>query len=53
MESRNMKIYKFFEFIARMGQIVRWSLMRNIRQEDLRQHSFDVAVLAHALATMS
>ena len=52
MESRNMKIYKFFEFIARMGQIVRWSLMRNIRQEDLKQHSFDVAVLAHALATI-
>lgn len=47
-----MKIYKFFEFIARMGQIIRWSLMRNVRQEDLKQHSFDVAVLAHALATI-
>jgi 5'-deoxynucleotidase len=52
MENHNMKTYKFFEFIARMGQIVRWSLMRNIKQEDLKQHSFDVAVLAHALATI-
>jgi hypothetical protein len=41
LENHNMKIFKFFEFMARMGQIVRWSLMRNIRQEDLKQHSFE------------
>ena len=48
-----MKIFKFYEFVARMGQICRWSLMRNTRQEDLKQHSFDVAMLSHALATIS
>jgi 5'-deoxynucleotidase len=47
-----VKIFKFFEFISRMGQIFRWSLMRNTRQEDLKQHSYDVAVIAHALATI-
>lgn len=44
------KIYKFYEFVSRMGQIFRWALMRNTRQEDLKQHSFDVSVLSHALA---
>jgi 5'-deoxynucleotidase len=46
------KTYKFFEFIARMGNMLRWSLMRNVKQEDLKQHSYDVAVIAHALATI-
>ena len=46
------KIFKFFEFIARMGSMLRWSLMRNVKQEDLKQHSYDVAVIAHALAVI-
>lgn len=46
------KTFKFFEFIARMGTIIRWSMMRNTKQEDLKQHSYDVAVIAHALATI-
>lgn len=44
--------YTFFEFIARMGSMLRWSLMRNVKQEDLKQHSYDVAVVSHALATI-
>lgn len=44
--------YKFFEFIARMGSMFRWSLMRNVKQEDLKQHSYDVAVISHALSTI-
>ena len=48
-----MKTYKFFEFIQRMSQIFRWSLMRNTKQEDLKQHSYDVAVIAHGLATIA
>ncbi len=44
--------FKFFEFIGRMSQIFRWSLMRNTKQEDLKQHSFDVAIISHALATI-
>lgn len=39
----------FFAFISRMKQIDRWSLMRNIRRENIQEHSHMAAVLAHAL----
>ena len=44
---------KFFAFIYRMKYISRWSLMRNTRSENVAEHSFHVAVLAHALAVIS
>lgn len=44
---------KFFAFIYRMKYISRWSLMRNTRTENLAEHSYHVAVLAHALAVIS
>lgn len=47
-----IKIFKFFEYLWRMGSIIRWSLMRNERPEDLKQHSFDVATLVHLLVTI-
>ena len=40
----------FFALLSRMKYINRWNLMRNIREETLTEHSFDVAVLAQALA---
>lgn len=40
----------FFAVINRMKYITRWGLMRNTVQENLQEHSFQVAVLAHALA---
>ncbi|MBE6819138.1 MAG: 5'-deoxynucleotidase [Ruminococcaceae bacterium] len=40
----------FFALIARMKYINRWGLMRNTRYETLSEHSFEVAVTAHALA---
>ena len=40
----------FFALISRMRYIQRWGLMRNSDQEDLQQHSFLAAVIAHALA---
>lgn len=40
----------FFAMLWRMKHIYRWGLMRNLRQENLCEHSFDVAVIAHALA---
>ena len=43
------KTYKFFEFIWRMAYIIRWSLMDCRKAEDLKQHSFDVSVIAHGL----
>ena len=42
----------FFAIISRMKYINRWGLMRNTRYENLSEHSFDVAVTAHALAVI-
>ncbi len=44
---------KFFAFINRMKYIKRWSLMRSIREENIMEHSQQVAVLAHALALIN
>lgn len=41
---------KFFAFISRMKFIKRWSLMRSVREENIMEHSFDVVMIAHALA---
>ena len=43
---------EFFAMLSRMKYIDRWGLMRNTRQENLSEHSFETAVLAHALATL-
>ncbi len=43
----------FYAMLSRMKYINRWSLMRNTREENLCEHSFDVAVLAHALAVIT
>jgi len=40
----------FFAFVHRMKYITRWGLMRNTSYENLKEHSFDVAVVAHGLA---
>mgnify|MGYP005767332751 FL=1 len=40
---------QFFSMLWRMKHIYRWGLMRNLRQENLCEHSFDTAVIAHAL----
>lgn len=43
-------MYKFFAFINRMKYIKRWSLMRSVREENIMEHSQQVAIIAHALA---
>ncbi len=43
---------KFFAFINRMKYIKRWSLMRSVREENIMEHSHQVAVIAHALAVV-
>ena len=43
-------MYKFFAFLDRMKYIKRWSLMRSVREENIMEHSHQVAVIAHALA---
>ncbi len=40
----------FYAYLSRMKLIKRWSLMRNIQQENIAEHSHQVAVIAHALA---
>lgn len=42
--------YNFFAMIDRMKYIDRWALMRNSKNENISEHSHQVAVLAHALA---
>lgn len=43
---------EFFAFVSRMKYINRWALMRNTESENLMQHSYEVAVLAHALCVL-
>lgn len=43
----------FFALVSRMKYIDRWALMRNTDSESLSQHSFEVAIIAHALAVIS
>ena len=42
----------FFAMVSRMRYINRWSLMRNTLDENLEEHSFQVAVIAHAIAVI-
>lgn len=46
------KDYSFFAFLHRMKYIERWGLMRNSEKENIQEHSLEVAMVAHNLATM-
>lgn len=45
--------HPFFAVLSRMKYIRRWALMRNNQPENICEHSFDVAVLAHGLGELS
>lgn len=45
-------MYPFFAMLSRMKYINRWGLMRNTRSENICEHSLEVALVAHALATI-
>ena len=47
-----MKLYHFYAVMSRMKYIDRWSLMRNTRNENLSEHSLEVAMIAHALCVV-
>lgn len=47
-----MKQYHFYAVMSRMKYIDRWSLMRNTRNENLSEHSLEVAMIAHALCVV-
>ncbi|MFT4994914.1 MAG: 5'-deoxynucleotidase, partial [Paraglaciecola sp.] len=40
----------FFAHLSRMKLINRWPLMRNVRTENVQEHSLQVAMVAHSLA---
>ncbi|STO56926.1 5'-deoxynucleotidase [Grimontia hollisae] len=46
----SQKTSHFFAHLARMKLIYRWPLMRNISDENISEHSLQVAFVAHALA---
>ncbi len=42
----------FYAMLSRMKNINRWGLMRNTRNENLSEHSLEVAFIAHCLAVI-
>ena len=46
-------MYKFFAYLNRMKNIKRWSLMRSVKEENIMEHSHNVAVIAHALVLIN
>ncbi len=43
--------HHFYAYMARMKLIKRWGLRHNTREENDQEHSLQVAMIAHALAT--
>ncbi len=41
---------EFYALMGRMRYITRWGLMRNSFSENIQEHSYQVAILSHALA---
>ncbi len=42
----------FFAMLGRMKHIARWGLMHSTRQENLSEHTLEVAYIAHGLAVL-
>ena len=47
-----MKQSHFFAHLSSLKLINRWPLMRNVRTENVSEHSLQVAMVAHALAAI-
>lgn len=45
-------MYNFFAYMSRMKLIRRWSLMKSVTEENIAEHSAQVAQIAHALAVI-
>lgn len=45
--------YDYYALMDRMKYIRRWQLMRSVRDENIMEHSMQVAVFAHALAIIN
>ena len=46
------KDYSFFAMMSRLKYINRWALMRNSREENLSEHSLEVAMISHVLCVI-
>ncbi len=44
------KDFDFYAYLMRMKYIRRWALMRSTSEENIMEHSWGVAIVAHALA---
>ncbi len=42
--------FDFYAYLMRMKYIKRWALMRSTSEENIMEHSWEVAVIAHAIA---
>ncbi|NRB37842.1 MAG: 5'-deoxynucleotidase [Pseudomonadales bacterium] len=42
----------FFAYLGRLKWIKRWGLMRNVEEENVMEHSWQVATIAHTLAVI-
>lgn len=51
--AHNVQQSPFLAILSRMKYINRWALMRNSREENLSEHSLEVALIAHMLATIA
>ncbi|MDB2448841.1 5'-deoxynucleotidase [bacterium] len=47
-----MTTYRFFAYLNRLRWIKRWGLKRNVIEENVMEHSWQVATIAHALAVI-
>ena len=45
-----MKDFDFYAYLLRMKYIKRWALMRSTSEENIMEHSWEVAVIAHSLS---
>ncbi len=45
--------YNFYAYMDRMKYIKRWQLMRSVREENIMEHTQQVALFAHALAIIN
>ncbi|CAA0080731.1 5'-deoxynucleotidase YfbR [BD1-7 clade bacterium] len=45
-----MQSSRFFAYLGRLKWIKRWGLKRNVEEENVMEHSWQVATIAHALA---
>lgn len=46
-------VFNFYAYMDRMKYIKRWQLMRSTREENIMEHSQQVAMFAHALAVIN